>query len=37
VATEYELYKNIRNIDVCTDFEILKIKVPTAFRDRTFP
>jgi len=28
---EHDLCKNIRDIYVCTDFEILKVKVPIIF------
>jgi hypothetical protein len=28
---EHDLYKNIGDIYVCTDFEILKVKVPIIF------
>jgi hypothetical protein len=31
VAIEHELYKNIRNINVCTNLEIFKVKVPIIF------
>ena len=31
MATEHDLYKNIRDIDVCTEFEMLKVKVPIIF------
>ena len=31
VATEYGLYKIIEEIDVCTEFEILKVKVLIIF------
>jgi hypothetical protein len=28
---ERDLYKEVGNIDVCTGFEMLKVKVPTRF------
>jgi len=28
IATEYDLYKIIRYVDVCTKFELLKVKEP---------
>jgi hypothetical protein len=28
IATKYNLYKDIRIIDVCTELEMLKVKVP---------
>ena len=31
IATEYNLYKNIRNTDVCTEFEMLEVKVLIIF------
>jgi hypothetical protein len=31
VAIEHDLYKNIRDVDVCTEFEMLKVKVPINF------
>jgi hypothetical protein len=31
VAIEHNLYKNIGDIYVCTDFEMLKVKVPDIF------
>jgi hypothetical protein len=31
VAIEYELYKNIRDIDVCTEFDIFQVKVHIIF------
>jgi hypothetical protein len=31
VATEHNLYKTIRNIYVCIEFELLKVKVPSVF------
>jgi hypothetical protein len=31
VATEHDLYKTIGNIDVCIEFELLKVKVPIDF------
>lgn len=31
MATEHNLYKNIGDIDVCTEFEMLKVKVPITF------
>jgi len=31
VATEHDLYKNIGAIDVCTEFEMLQVKVPIIF------
>jgi hypothetical protein len=31
LATEHDLYKTIGDIDVCTEFEILKVKVPIVF------
>jgi hypothetical protein len=31
VATEHDLYKTIGNIDVCIEFELLKVKVPIVF------
>jgi hypothetical protein len=31
VATEYDLYKTIGNIDVCTEYELRKVKVPVFF------
>jgi hypothetical protein len=31
MAIEYDLQKNIRDFDVCTKFDILKVKVPISF------
>jgi hypothetical protein len=31
VATEHGLYKNIGDVDVCTEFEMLKVEVPIIF------
>jgi len=31
VITEHDLYKNIRDVDVCTEFEMRKVKVPIIF------
>jgi hypothetical protein len=31
VAMEHNLYINIGDIDVCTEFEMLKVEVPTIF------
>jgi hypothetical protein len=31
VATEYNLKENIGDIEVCTNFKMLKIKVPIIF------
>jgi len=31
VAIEHDLYKNIGDIYVCTDFEMLEVEVPTIF------
>ena len=31
MATEHKLYKNIGDMYVCIDFEILKVKVPIIF------
>ena len=31
MATEHNLYKTIRNIYVCIEFELLKVKVPSVF------
>jgi hypothetical protein len=31
VVTEHDLYKNIGDIDVCTEFKMLKLKVPIIF------
>jgi hypothetical protein len=31
LAIEYDLYKEIRDIDMCIDFEMLKVKVPIRF------
>ncbi len=31
MATEHNLYENIGDIDVCTEFEMLKVKVPIIF------
>jgi hypothetical protein len=31
VATKHDLYKNIGDIDVCIEFEMLKVKVPIIF------
>jgi hypothetical protein len=31
VATEYNLLKIIGDIEVCTDFKMLKVKVPIIF------
>jgi hypothetical protein len=31
VATEHDLYKNIGGVDVCTEFEMLKVNVPIIF------
>ena len=31
VAMEYDLYKNIRYANVCTEFEMLEVKVPIVF------
>jgi hypothetical protein len=31
VATEHDLYKNIGDVDVCTEFEMLKVKVLIIF------
>ena len=31
VATEHDLYKNIGDIDMCTEFEKHKVKVPVIF------
>jgi hypothetical protein len=31
VATECRLYKNIGDVDVCTEFEVIKVKVPIIF------
>ena len=31
MATEHNLYKNMGDIDVCTEFEMLKVKVPISF------
>jgi hypothetical protein len=31
VATEHDLCKNMGDIDACTDFEMLKFKVPIIF------
>ena len=31
MATEHDLYKNIVDIDVCIEFEMLKVKVPIIF------
>ena len=31
VATEHDLYENIGDIDVYTEFEMLKVKVPIIF------
>jgi hypothetical protein len=31
VVTEYDLYKIIRTLDVCIEFELLKAKVPVIF------
>jgi hypothetical protein len=31
VATEHDLYKSIGDVNVCTEFEMLKVKVPINF------
>jgi hypothetical protein len=31
VATEHDIYKNMGDIYVCTDFKMLKVKVPIIF------
>jgi hypothetical protein len=31
VATEHDLYQNIGDIDVCIEFEVVKVKVPIIF------
>lgn len=31
MATEHDLYKIIKDIDVCTEFEMLQVKVPISF------
>jgi len=31
VAIEHDLYKNIGDVEVCTEFEVLKVKVPNIF------
>jgi hypothetical protein len=31
VATEHNLCKNIEDVDMCIEFEILKVKVPIIF------
>jgi hypothetical protein len=31
VATEHDSYKIIGDVDVCTEFEMLKVKVPIIF------
>lgn len=31
MATKHDLYKNIRDFNVCIEFEILKVKVPINF------
>lgn len=31
MATEYDLYENIENINIYAEFEILKVKVPIIF------
>jgi hypothetical protein len=31
VATEHNLYKKIGDIDLCVEFEMLKVKVPIIF------
>jgi hypothetical protein len=31
VATEHDLHENIRNINVCTEFNMFKVKVPIIF------
>lgn len=31
MATGYDLYKNIGDIGVCTEFKMLKVKVPIFF------
>ena len=31
MATEHDLYKIIGDIDVCTEFEMLQVKVPISF------
>jgi hypothetical protein len=28
---EHDLYENMRDIDVCTEFKMLKVKVPIIF------
>ena len=31
LATEHNIFKNIRNIDIYIDFEMIKVKVPIKF------
>ena len=31
LATEHNIFKNIRNIDMYIDFEMIKVKVPMKF------
>jgi len=31
VATEHDLYKNIEDFGACSEFEMLKVKVPIVF------
>ena len=31
MATEHDLYKTIRDVDMCTEFEMLKVQVPIIF------
>lgn len=31
---KHDLYKNIEDIDICTEFEMLKVKVPIIFLGR---
>jgi hypothetical protein len=31
MATEHKLYKNIGDTDMCTNFEMLEVKVPIVF------
>ncbi len=31
MATEHDLYKNIEDFDACSEFEMLKVKVPIIF------
>lgn len=31
MAINHDVYKEIRDIDLCTDFKVLKVKVPFRF------